>query len=337
MNKRVSLALQYIVFLGLGVFLVWWSVRNLTEGEVEQLKGALRNARYLLVLPAMVMLLLSHYSRALRWRMLMEPLGFTPRASNTFLAVMLGYFFNLLVPRMGEVMKCTMLARYEKTPVDRLIGTMVAERALDVVCLALVIALTFLLQTDLAGQFLGAEFEKLAGGFKGAGGLTGILLAAAAAIGGAWLFFEILKRFSHIGWIAKTRGLILGVMQGLTSIRLIRRKTVFLLHTLFIWSMYLGSIYVGFQAMEPVRHLGLNPSLTILSVGSLAMIVTQGGIGAYQIAVQKSLELYGVGAVDGLAFGWLLWAFQTILILVAGILCLILLPLINRTRNESIV
>ena len=337
MNKRLSLLLQYIVFLGLGLFLVWWSVRSLTDEEVAQLKGALRNARYLLVLPAMVMLLLSHYSRALRWRMLMEPLGFEPRATNTFLAVMLGYFFNLLVPRMGEVMKCTMLARYEKTPVDRLIGTMVAERALDVVCLAIVIALTFLLQTDLAGRVMGAEVERLARGFQGIGGIPGILLGIAVVVGGAWLFLQLIKRFSHIGWIAKTRGLFLGVMQGLTSIRHIRRKTAFLLHTLFIWSMYLCSIYLGFQAMEPVSHLGLNPSMTILSVGSLAMIVTQGGIGAYQIAVQKSLGMYGIGAVDGLAFGWLLWAFQTILILISGILCLVLLPIVNRKRRESLV
>lgn len=330
MNKRLGLLLQYVVFLGLGVFLVWWSVRNLTDDEVGQLKGALRNARYLLVLPAMVMLLLSHYSRALRWRMLMEPIGFEPRVTNTFLAVLLGYFFNLLVPRMGEVMKCTMLARYEKTPVDRLIGTMVAERALDVVCLAAVIAVTFLLQTRLAGQVLETEFGRMGEGFKGMGGLQGVLLGAVVAVGGAWLFLQILKRFSHIGWIAKTRGLFLGVMQGLTSIRHIKRKTAFVLHTLFIWSMYLASIYVGFQAMEPVSHMGLNPSMTILSVGSLAMIVTQGGIGAYQIAVQKSLSLYGVSAVDGLAFGWLLWAFQTILILVAGLVCLVLLPLVNR-------
>lgn len=333
MNKSLSLALQYLVFLGLGVFLVWWSVRSLTPEEVGQLKGSLRSARYLLILPAMVMLLLSHYSRALRWRMLMEPLGFEPRKTNTFLAVLLGYFFNLLVPRMGEVMKCTMLARYEKTPIDRLIGTMVAERALDVVCLAIVIALTFLIQADLAGRVMGAELEKLGGG---AGGATGWLLGAVAVIGGLWLFFRIINRFSHIGWIAKTRGLFMGVMLGLTSIRLIKRKTAFLLHTLFIWTMYLASVYVGFQAMEPVSHLGFNPSMTILSVGSLAMIVTQGGIGAYQIAVQKSLSLYGISAVNGLAFGWLLWAFQTILILVAGIICLVLLPLVNRKSHESV-
>ena len=336
MNKSLSLALQYMVFLGLGVFLVWWSVRSLTPEEVGQLKGSLRSARYLLILPAMAMLLLSHYSRALRWRMLMEPLGFEPRKTNTFLAVLLGYFFNLLVPRMGEVMKCTMLARYEKTPIDRLIGTMVAERALDVVCLAIVIALTFLIQADLAGRVMGAELEKLGGGLKGAGGATGWLLGAVAVIGGVWLFFRIINRFSHIGWIAKTRGLFMGVMQGLTSIRLIKRKTAFLLHTLFIWTMYLASVYVGFQAMEPVSHLGFNPSMTILSVGSLAMIVTQGGIGAYQIAVQKSLSLYDISAVDGLAFGWLLWAFQTILILVAGIICLVLLPLVNRKSHESV-
>lgn len=260
----------------------------------------------------------------------MEPLGLKPRVVNTFLAVMLGYFFNLLVPRMGEVMKCTLLARYEKTPVDRLIGTMVAERALDVVCLMAVIALTFLLQTDLAGDVIQTELGRVGEGFRGLGGVPGVLIGLSAAAGGGWLFLQLLKRFSHIGWIAKAKGLLRGVWEGLTSIRNIRNKTAFLIHTLFIWTMYLASIYVGFQAMDPVSHLGVEPSLTILSVGSLAMIVTQGGIGAYQIAVQKSLGLYGIGAVDGLAFGWLLWTFQTVLMLVAGLVCLILLPIVNR-------
>jgi hypothetical protein len=83
------------------------------------MKTSLMNAHYLLVIPAMILILAAHYSRALRWKILMEPLGFQPSNVNTFIAVMLSYFFNLLVPRLGEVMKCTILARYEKTPVGQ--------------------------------------------------------------------------------------------------------------------------------------------------------------------------------------------------------------------------
>lgn len=333
MKKTFSLALQYVVFLGLGIFLIWWSVRNLTADEVGQLKGSLNDAHYLMVMPAVVMLLLSHYSRALRWKMLMEPLGFQPSNTNAFFAVMLGYFFNLLVPRMGEVMKCTMLARYEKTPVDKLIGTMVAERAVDVVCLLLVIGLTFFLQMDLAGIVFRSEFQKIGAGSEGSGGLSSGLMVLAAMAGLILVITWLLRRFRHMTFVVRLRNMARGVWQGLTSIRHIRNKAGFLFHTLFIWTMYLMSIRMGFYAMDAVSHLGMAPSFTILTVGSLAMILTQGGIGAYQIAVQKSLSLYAIPAVGGLAFGWLLWAFQTILVLVVGLSCLLLLPVINRKKS----
>src|SRR5688572_23055961 len=105
MKKIVLTTIQYIFFLGLGIFLLWWTTKDLSPSEVSQLKNSLREANYVLILPAMVFLLLSHYSRSLRWKILMEPLNFKPSNANTFFAVMLGYFFNLLVPRLGEVMK----------------------------------------------------------------------------------------------------------------------------------------------------------------------------------------------------------------------------------------
>jgi len=328
MKKVLSIALQYIVFLGLGVGLIWWSVRNLSDDDVRSLKESLRGANYLMVLPAMAMLLLAHYSRALRWRIMMEPLGFQPSRANTFIAVLLGYFFNLLVPRMGEVMKCTTLARYERTPVDRLIGTMVAERALDVVCLGLCFGIAMVTQLDLMDAALGGL--SAGGGGSTGGGRTLLfgLVGGGLAVAGWFL----MRRYRHIGLVARIWALAEGVWQGLTSIRLIRRRTEFIIHTVFIWTMYLMSIRVGFYAMEPVSQLGMGPSLTLLWTGSLAMIVTQGGIGAYQIAVQKSLLLYDIAPVAGLAFGWLLWAFQTVLMLATGVLSLILLPILNRNR-----
>lgn len=332
MNKTVSLALQYIVFLGLGLFLIWWSVHNLSEDDMHRLTDALGGADYILILPAMIMLLLSHYSRALRWRILMQPLGFEPSKRNTFFAVMLGYFFNLLVPRMGEVMKCTMLAKYEHTPVDKLIGTMVAERALDVICLALVIGLSLLLQMDMVTTFLsGADVSS-----KGQSGnwwrLLGLVVLALA---GTWILRMLMTRYRHLNIVRRIRSIASGIWQGLTSVRHIEksRLPVFILHTIFIWTMYLLSIRMGFYAMSAVAGLGMSAALTILSVGSLAMIITQGGIGAYQIVVQRSLVLYGIPEVGGLAFGWLLWAFQTGLVLVVGLMCLILLPVMNKKRK----
>jgi uncharacterized membrane protein YbhN (UPF0104 family) len=335
MKKILSVIVQYVIFLGLGIFLIWWTTKNLTEDEIHQLKEALRGAHYLLVIPAMVMLMLSHYSRALRWKILMEPLRIRPTTANTFFAVMLGYFFNLLVPRLGEVVKCTTLARYEKAPVDKVIGTMVAERAIDFLCLVAVILVTVLLQTDIAGPYVMGELRKAYASKGGASGYLGALLILLALGVVFFIFRWISRKFSGNKIVARVRAMVLGVWQGLTSVRQVQRKAAFIGHTIFIWTMYLMSIRLGFLAMESVAHLGLRPSMTILSTGSLAMIVTQGGIGAYQLAVQKSLALYGIDAVNGLAYGWLLWAVQTVMVLVAGLVCLLILPIYNRKKHES--
>ena len=204
MNKTVSLVLQYVIFLGLGLFLIWWSIHNLSEEDMRRLKDALGGADYILVLPAMIMLLLSHYSRALRWRILMRPLGFEPSRRNTFFAVMLGYFFNLLVPRMGEVMKCTMLAKYEHTPVDKLIGTMVAERALDVICLALVIGLSLLLQMDMVTTFLSGADVRADGQGDGWWRLLGLLLIALLGI---WVLRMLMSRYRHLNMVIRIRSI----------------------------------------------------------------------------------------------------------------------------------
>ncbi len=333
MKKILFTFLQYVFFLGLGIFLLWWTTKDLSPEEVSQLKSSLRNANYLLILPAMVLLLLSHYSRSLRWKILMEPLNFQPSNANTFFAVMLGYFFNLLVPRLGEVMKCTILARYEKTPVDKLIGTMVAERAIDVICLIIVIFITIFIQIDIVGDFAANEFRKAYERKGGGINMSGILIFFGILVFLTVSVFFLLKKFRHINIVKKIIAGIKGIWQGLTSIRFVKRKAAFAFHTLFIWAMYLLSIRIGFYAMEPVSHLGIGPSFTILTFGSLAMIITQGGIGAYQLAVEKTLTLYQISEVDGLAYGWLLWAFQTLLVFFIGLICLFILPIYNRKKN----
>jgi len=334
MTNTLKNVIQYVFFLGLGIFLLWLTTRNLTPDQIAQLKGTLRDTRFSLIIPVMLLMLTAHYSRALRWKILMEPLGFVPTTSNTFFAVMLGYFFNLLVPRLGEVMKCTMLARYEKTPVDKLIGTMVAERAIDFLCLVLVMFITLFIQVDTLGDYARQEFARifLSQGQFAWGRLFLILLVLASL---AALLFWVLRKYAHVGIIGRVNDLIKGVWQGLTSVRFIRRKKAFILHTIFIWSVYLLCVRLGFLALEPVSHLGFRPSFTILTFGSLAMIATQGGIGAYQLAVQKTLTLYNVNEVDGLAYGWLLWAFQTVLVLVVGALCLLILPIVNRKPHDA--
>jgi uncharacterized protein (TIRG00374 family) len=332
MRKILMLLLQYIIFLGLGIFLIWFTTKNLTPDELKNMKTALKNARYIWILPVVIILLSSHYSRALRWRILMKPLGIVPSTANTFFAVMIGYFFNLLVPRLGEVMKCTLLAKYEKVPVDKLIGTMVAERAVDLITLFLIIFITLITQFNTIGGFtmelVHTFFKGKTGQFDG----TKIILL----IGFSCILIIVLRfiffRFADVKIIKVLASTFKRVIEGITSIKNVENKPAFIFHSIYIWTMYLMSLRIGFFAMETVAHLDISPAFSILSIGSLAMIVTQGGIGAYQLSVQKCLELYGILNTDGLAFGWLLWLAQTLLMLFMGIICLILMPLYNNKK-----
>ncbi|HRO45505.1 lysylphosphatidylglycerol synthase transmembrane domain-containing protein [Agriterribacter sp.] len=334
MRKKTANALQYAFFLGLGIFLLWLSAHNLSPENRQHLTGALHNANYWLVIPAMILLMISHYSRALRWRILIRPLGYRPSVTNTFFATILGYFFNLLVPRLGEVMKCTILAKYEKIPADKLIGTMVTERVCDFLCLLIIIAITLFIQFDIIHQYASVQFHNILydahGRFKiyKMAIIIGIIAAVIA------ILFWLAKIFATSRFIQTIKKLLKGIWAGITSIKHMENKWLFLFHTFFIWTMYLLSIRIGLYTMEAVSHLGFKACLAILSFGSIAMLATQGGIGAYQYTIQKLLPLYAVAEGPALGFGWILWIAQTGIIIFVGILCLLLLPIINRSKYE---
>ena len=334
MKKKTINTLQYIFFLGLGIFLLWLSAHNLSSENRQHLADALNNANYWLVLPAMLLLMVSHYIRALRWKILIHPLGYSPSVVNTFFATILGYFFNLLVPRLGEVMKCTILAKHEKIPADKLIGTMVTERICDFICLILIIIVTVFIQFDIIHQYASTQLNSLLydeqGRFKIYKIVTILGILAAIIIGVTWLA----RIFAGSKFIRTIKKILKGIWAGITSIKHLENKWLFLLYTFFIWALYLLSIHIGFYTMEAVSHLGLKASFSILSFGSLAMLATQGGIGAYQYAIQKLLPLYAVAEGPALGFGWILWIAQTGIVIFAGILCLLLLPIINRSKYE---
>lgn len=336
MNKKIVSYLQYALFLGLAIFLVWWSIKKIPDSEWINIKAAILKAKYWLIFPVMASLLLSHYSRALRWKILMEPLGYKPRTSNTYLAVLIGYMANLAFPRLGEVLKCTVLARYEKVPADKLVGTIVAERAFDVICLVLVIAIATITQIDVIGDFVGKQIDAIIADKASkltTGKIVLLVLILLILVGGAIFIF---KKFSHIGFIQKIRKILAGVWGGVTSVRYVKQKGWFIFHSVFIWTMYLVSVWLGFYALQETSIYGLTEALSVLSTGSLAMIVpTPGGLGVYHIFVQKTLALYGLNEGIGTAFGLLMWTVQFFQMLISGFVALALLPYFNKKQKEA--
>jgi uncharacterized protein (TIRG00374 family) len=336
MKKSILTILQYLFFLGIGVLFVWLSVKDIHQAQWIQIKEALARARHWLILPAFAFLFISHYSRALRWKILMEPMGYKPSTFNTFAAVMIGYLVNAGVPRLGEVVKCTILSRYEKVRADRLVGTIVVERAVDVVCLLVVFIAALIMQWNIIGDTIA---DKLAAFFQdktGGTSLTKLGLVIGCVLVFFLLLYLFLKRFAHINAVGKVKEVFKGILHGLNSIRLIKNKGLFLFHTILIWLLYLASTTVGVCALQETAHLGLNGGLTTLAIGSVGMILAPGGIGAYAYLVAKLMKLYGLPEETiGNALGWLLWSVQTLIILIGGLVFFILFSYFNKNKHSA--
>lgn len=335
MLRSLRTILQYGFFLGLGLLFAWLTIKDIDTHQWQAIRYAVANARHWVVVPVVAMLLLSHYSRAIRWKILMEPLGYKPSTFNTFAAVMIGYLVNAGVPRLGEVVKCTLLARYEKVRADKLVGTIVVERAVDVVCLGVVFALALLFEGRYIGDYVAHLFTNFFRNKSGDFSLTKVLLITTAVVLVVAALAWVLRRFAHINAIGKLRQIVAGIGQGLASIRYIRNKGWFLFHTLLIWGMYLLSTTAGIYALRETAHLGLGGGLTTLGIGSIGMILTPGGIGAYPFLVEKLMLLYQVSEETGKALGWLLWTAQTLIILLGGLVFFALFSYVNRKRAPA--
>ncbi|HEX4875939.1 MAG TPA: lysylphosphatidylglycerol synthase transmembrane domain-containing protein [Chitinophagaceae bacterium] len=336
MNKRIRTIFTYLFFLGLGIFLVWWSIKDLTADDKSQIKAALKTARYWLVLPVFIMLFGSHLVRALRWKLLIEPMGYKPSTANTFFAVMIGYLANQAVPRLGEVLKCTVLARYEKVPADKLIGTIILERVIDAVCLLTVFGITLAIQPDIYAQLIDTIFNSSAKNGetkhipKYIIGLA--LLGLLALIIASWMIRKK-KNFSDLWMVFKKIGS--SIWQGLSAIQHLKRRGYFITLTLILWTLYLTAGYIGFFALQQTTGYGFREAFTVLSAGSIGMIATPGGIGAYAYLIQKTMQVYGLNEGIALAFGWILWLAQTTVILLGGLVSFAAIPYFNKHKKHS--
>lgn len=328
--------LQYIFFIALAALFVWLSTKDLNAAKWKELKDALSRANYLLLIPVLLLMLLSHWVRAIRWRMLIEPLGYTPSRTNVFFGVMIGYFVNYGAPRLGEVVKCTVLARYEKVPAHKLIGTIVAERAFDLICLLLAFGATFILEFDAISAMTTAKILPAFQGKDGQISYNKIVFLVAAAILAFFLLKFFFSRFGHINLVQKVKTLLEGIAHGIGSIRYIRHKGWFLFHTVLIWVLYLLSTWLGFFALKETSHLDLGQACAVLVMGSVGMIVSPGGIGAYAYLIQQTVTFFGIPETPyGLALGWLLWFGQFIIFVVFGVLSFILLPVVNKKKKHE--
>ncbi len=333
MHKRLFSILQYVIFLGAGIFLVWWQFSSMSADEKNQFYNAFNRANYWLLIPVVIMSLLSHLSRAMRWKLLMEPLAYDPKLKSVFAVTLVGYLVNAAVPRLGEIIKCSLLARYEKLKVDKLVGTIIVERTFDVICYIIFIAITVLIQIKIIGGAVAGKLKDISAS-KGFPLWAKLVIAVAVIVFIIYLISFLRKKFPENKVISKINSFEKGIFEGFKSIKNLKHRRAFLFHTFFIWTMYLLQIYIGFYAMEGTMHLSLKAACSVLTLATLAMIATPNGIGTFPIFVMQTLLLYKIPAPLGQAFGSLIWGVSTSIILIAGGISMILLPYLNRKKDE---
>lgn len=329
MKKVLVTILQYVIFLGLGIWIVYHMLHSLSEKQTTELITAIRSINAWYLIPIAITGLLSHVFRAQRWRYLLETVEMHPNLTNTSFAVLIGYVANLALPRAGEVAKCTVLAKYEKMPAHKMIGTIVAERAFDVVCLITISVFAFVSQAHYINEYVSHQMGSFTD--KLVKNKTGLMIGAA----GLALIFVVLVIIYRRNRETKFGRFIKEMSRGVLSIIHMKKRWQFLLFTLLMWLMYLSQIYIGMKALPATQHLTPLAALVVLVWGSLGMIITPGGIGMYTLLVAQILAVYAIADIPAQAFGWIAWAVQTVLIIVLGIASMIIIHPYNRRKDAK--
>ena len=309
-RKLIFNILKFVVFLGIGLLLIWVITKDLTAEQKEELRNSFRVADYWWVGLSIVIGILSHYVRALRWKMMLQPLGYNPRISTTFYSVIVAYLANMAVPRLGEITRCGIVQRYEKVPFDKAVGTIVVERSIDLLMLFLVT-------------------EKFSSG------LNMLLILGGSVLILVLISIFLVRRFKHTETYLRIRIMIMNVRDGIYSIRHLKNFKLFIFYSVFIWVCYFAMVWVCFYALEQTAHLGLPEALAVLVFGTVGIISTPGGIGAYHLIVTETLvALYGLDRTYAISFSWLAWSAQTVMIIFMGVISLLLLSRV--TRKETV-
>ena len=311
--------LKFVVFLGIGLFFIYWFLLKLEPTQKQSIWNAFVAADYRWIAVAMGVSLLSHFVRALRWNLLFQPLNISPRLNNTFGAVIVAYLSNLAFPRLGEVMRCAMLRTSDDIPIEKSLGTVVTERIIDMLCFG-IIAVTGVLV--LFKQLKDWVYDGLMQKFDSLPSLTTLIVIAVTAVVVLVvcykLFYKMLLRFA---FMRKIDDFVRGCIDGVKSIFHLKRKAMllFILYSVVIYFLYILGGYVIFKAIPETASLGFTAAFVLYLFGSIGMIISQGGLGAYPVLVWQALTLYGISQSIGLASGWLLWSSQQALVIIVGL------------------
>lgn len=333
MKAKTKSIIQFVVLLGVGILLVWLAFSQVAEKK-DEIVNAFTNANYFWVTVSVLIGFISHFLRAYRWNFLLEPLGHKTSLLNANAAVFIGYFANYGLPRMGEISRCTIADRYDKVPFQVGFGTVVTERIIDTFLLLIIFLLTLVFQfTELAGLmekyiFSGVRTKSHALADRPIIAITLVIFIVGSAIALYILRKKILGKLK-----GKFGSVVKGFLEGLSSVRKLRNLGAFVGLSFLIWTAYFYSLYFCLKALPETAVINQTQCLTLMLFGTLGIVFTPGGLGAYHLIIAEILMFYSVEQVPAVAFPWLVWTSQFILIAVLGLISMAALPIINKKNH----
>lgn len=334
MKGKLLNILKYVILLGVAAALLLYALKGM---DIKNIMQQMFQANIFWVSVSGLLSIIAFVVRAHRWNLLIEPMGYSPSLKNTTYSVMVGYFANLALPRLGEVSRCGALSKAESIPFNKLLGTVIVERIIDVISLFVCILLAAVIEYKRLGNFFNQKVfsplrEKISQVFKSPLLLVAIILLLFILLAVVIYFF---KKSKKRGAESPVNKIIKGFIDGLRSVANLKRPGLFIFQSAFIWILYFLGVYVALFAFPFTSGLGANAALFLLVAGGLGMSApVQGGIGTYHLLVSQGLVLYGVAVENGLAFAFMLHGLQLILVIVLGVLSLFLL--FSTGKNKQV-
>ena len=335
MKKKIFKILRFLLFLSIALVLLYFAFRGVDAGE---LRNSFVNARYGYVFLYLLIGLISILSRSQRWVIMIEPLHYKVSFWNSFYAVNTGYLANFAFPRLGEIIRCGSLSKAEKVPVDKLFGTVILERVIDMVILIVLLFVLVIGRFDYFGNFIKNNLydpliERLNESFGGTWILLLIIVSIPLLV--IILYFMFRSRLSEIRMVQKIKSFIKGIIDGLKTIYKLKKRWSFIFHSLMIWACYWMMTYAALFVLPETSRLELIDALFLLVVGTLGWVVpVQGGIGAYHYMVVLGFTLYKIPREPALTYATLSHGSQMIMLIVLGAVSFMLLFTVQRRRSK---
>jgi uncharacterized protein (TIRG00374 family) len=316
-SNKINLKNLLPIFIGL--FCIYYSFKDISFSEFKEY---FTKINYLWVFVGISLGALSHISRSYRWKFLIEPLGYKLGFINSVLTVFSAYLINYTVPRAGDIARGTMISKYENIPFEKAIGTIVAERAVDILCILIIIVIGLIIEFDKISNKLTGFIEE--------SDFSTVLLSLFIVVIVTLMVYLIIKRFK---FYKKIKSFLSGLIDGITIIFKMKNRNQFIFHSIFIWLMYVLMFYFTSKAFVDLNQVTFFQLTISFTLAALSIMLSNGGIGIYPLAVEESLGWYGVQSATGLAFGWVMWLSQTLMVVIFGGLSLFILPFINRSKS----